>query len=196
MEDSSVNAFPSPDDVPPEVLVSEIGTGNPRAEEIFYRRYHKGLVIMLEARTRDRSRAEDLAQDALLTVLTRLRGKGIDHPERLNSFVHQTAKYQFIGWLRKSVNKTELMPSVDDHAEEKVSVEDEIDKDNLRSNVRQLIGELKVVRDREILYRFYVRDQAKLVICEALDLTPAHFDRVINRARNRFKQLLLQRMPS
>lgn len=182
--------------MPPEVLVSEIGKGSPRAEEVFYQRYYTGLVIMLEARTRDRARAEDLAQDALLTVLTRLRESGIDHPERLSSFVHQTAKYQFIGWVRKSVNKTEFTPTVEDHAEESESVVDELDRDEVRQKVRRLISEMKVARDREILYRFYVRDQAKPVICEALDLTPAHFDRVINRARNRFKQLMIQQTMS
>lgn len=194
MGESSVQAFSNPDNVPPEALVSEIGKGNPLAEAAFYKRYHAGLVIMLEARTRDRALAEDIAQDTMLTVLTRLRETGIDHPERLTSYVHQTAKYQFVGWLRKSVNKTELKPTVDDHMEETESVEEGLDREQVRQLVRKLISEMKMARDREILYRFYVRDQAKAVICEALDLSPAHFDRVINRARSRFKQLMLQQM--
>ena len=103
MEESRIQANAKPEDVPPEVLVAEIGRGNAQAESLFYRRYINGLIMMLEQRTRDRARAEDLAQDAMITVLERLRGEGIDHPERLTSFIHQTAKYQFIGWLRKAV---------------------------------------------------------------------------------------------
>jgi len=57
-----------------------------------------------------------------------------------------------------------------------------------------LIEQMKVPRDREILYRFYVRDQGKPLICDALDLSNAHFDRVINRARNRFRALVEQEL--
>ena len=191
VEESRIQSYENPDDVPPEVLVAEIRRGSARAEDLFYRKYVKGLILMLERRMGDRARAEDLAQDALMTVLERLRTTGSDKPESLGSFLHQTAKYQFIGWLRKSVNQTEWKASVEDHAEETTAVEDDLDRERAREQVRILISEMKVARDRELLYRFYVRDQAKPVICEALDLSPTHFDRVINRARNRFKELLL-----
>lgn len=192
MEESSIGAAFRPSDVKPEELVQNIKKGDPRAEELFYRRYFSGLVLMLERRTRDRGRAEDLAQDTMVTVLERLRGSGIDHPERLNSFVHQTAKYQFIGWLRKAANKTELIPDYDDRTDDVDTADEGLDKERARAQVRKVISEMNVARDRELLYRFYVRDQSKPVICEALDLTPTHFDRVINRARNRFREAFLK----
>ena len=83
VEETRRTAFDSPEDAAPEHLVAEIGRGNREAESVFYAQYHRGLVLMLERRTGDRARAEDLAQDALLTVLERLRSSGIDHPERL-----------------------------------------------------------------------------------------------------------------
>ena len=192
MQESSIEAFENPEEIPPEVLAAEIKKGSTRAETIFYSRYQAGLVMMLERRTRDRARAEDIAQDTMIVVLTRLRDRGIDDPARLTSFLHQTAKYQFIGWLRKMENQNELVPTVDDRALEEEAVEEKLYKEQVRSQVRHLITGMKVARDREVLHRYYVQDQAKPVICEALDLSPAHFDRVINRARNRFKQLLQQ----
>lgn len=194
MQESSVQAFDNPEDIPSAVLASEIKNGSRPAEAIFYTRFQTGLVLMLERRIGDRARAEDIAQDTLMIVLTRLRAEGIDDPARLASFVHQTAKYQFIGWLRKKENQNELLPTADDRANDNEPVEEQLHREQVQIQVRTLITEMKVARDREVLHRFYVQDQTKPVICEALDLSATHFDRVINRARNRFKELFLQRV--
>lgn len=178
------------EELPPEKLVEEIQKGNELAETAFYTRYRRGLLMMLEYRTGDSARAEDLAQDTLITVLLKLRSEGIEQPNMLNRYVQQTAKYIFIGWLRKSGNQTELRETVDDVIEEQPSMEDSIWIEKRRQMVRDLIKEMKVARDRELLYRYYVKEQSKPLICDALDLSAAHFDRVINRARNRFKLLI------
>lgn len=60
----------------------------------------------------------------------------------------------------------------------------------LASRVQQLLGELDTARDRELLYRFYVAEDEKTVICRDLGLTSLHFNRVPFRARQRFKELL------
>ncbi len=171
-------------------LALRIGNGDKTAESALYSRYRSGLVLMLNRQTRDMQRAEDLVQDTLLTVITRLRDQGIDNPAALPRFIQQTAKYTFIGWLRRAGNQVELRDSFEDQTADDTSVIDNISRDRLRSAVRSLIEEMKVPRDREILHRYYVREQSKPVICEALDLSMPHFDRVINRARNRFKQLV------
>ena len=144
---------------------------------------------MLERKVGDRARAEDLMHDTMMIVLGHLRGDGVKQPEYLDRYVHQTAKFTFIGWLRKRDNQNELRDNVDDVSDEQVSVVDMLSLEQLRALVRKVIEELPVYRDREILRRFYLLDQAKPTICEALELSVTHFDRVINRARNRFRDL-------
>jgi RNA polymerase sigma-70 factor (ECF subfamily) len=56
--------------------------------------------------------------------------------------------------------------------------------------VRRLIGELDTDRDRQILYRFYIAEEDKERICADLELSSLHFNRVLFRARQRFKELL------
>ncbi len=56
--------------------------------------------------------------------------------------------------------------------------------------VQQLIDEMKVERDRDILLSYYAKEEEKSSICNRLELTPAHFDRVLFRARRRLKQLI------
>ncbi|MFT7219742.1 MAG: RNA polymerase sigma factor (sigma-70 family) [Candidatus Azotimanducaceae bacterium] len=196
MQEFSAQAFENSEDIPLEVLAAEIKNGSSRAEAIFYTRFQPGVLLMLERRLGDRARAEDIAQDTLMIVLTRLRADGIDEPAKLASFVHQTAKYQFIGWLRKKENQNELLPTADDKANEDEPVEEQLHREQVRKQVRTLITEMNIARDREVLHRFYVQDQTKPVICEALDLSATHFDRVINRARGRFKKLFVQQVTS
>ena len=60
--------------------------------------------------------------------------------------------------------------------------------------VRDVIAQLAVTRDSDVLQRFYVLEQDKSQICHYLELSPDKFDRVISRARKRFKEAMEQRM--
>jgi RNA polymerase sigma-70 factor (ECF subfamily) len=55
--------------------------------------------------------------------------------------------------------------------------------------VRQVLGELYSQRDREVLYRFYVAEEDKEQICIDLGLSSLHFNHVLFRARERFRNL-------
>jgi RNA polymerase sigma-70 factor (ECF subfamily) len=59
-----------------------------------------------------------------------------------------------------------------------------------RQLVRRLLGELPQTRDREILFRFYLAEEAKEDLCRDLGLTAQQFNLVLFRARQRFRQLL------
>jgi hypothetical protein len=56
-----------------------------------------------------------------------------------------------------------------------------------------MLEEMPATRDRELLVRFYLNDEEKDAICRELNLSQEHFNRVIFRARNRFRELLEQR---
>lgn len=145
---------------------------------------------MLLKRTNDPDRASDLCHDALVIVLLKLREGKITDPDRLSAYIFQTARYVHLGWLRRAASQT------DQHHEdiEQLTDHDNPEHQQIRNQqitaTRQLISELRVPRDREILTRYYIKDQAKSEICEALQLTSEHFDRVIHRAKNRFRELL------
>jgi DNA-directed RNA polymerase specialized sigma24 family protein len=54
----------------------------------------------------------------------------------------------------------------------------------------RFLGAVTPTRDREILERFYLREESKEDICRSLSLSGLHFNRVIDRARGRFRALL------
>jgi RNA polymerase sigma-70 factor, ECF subfamily len=52
-----------------------------------------------------------------------------------------------------------------------------------------VINELPSDRDRQILFRFYIAEEEKERICADLCLTGLHFNRVLFRARARYREL-------
>ena len=52
-----------------------------------------------------------------------------------------------------------------------------------------MLAELKNERDRDILSRYYIADQDKDAICRDLQLSDLHFNRVLFRARQRYREL-------
>jgi RNA polymerase sigma-70 factor (ECF subfamily) len=59
--------------------------------------------------------------------------------------------------------------------------------------VRQVIRELGTERDRDILLRFYIAEEDKERISADFGLTSLQFNRVLHRARERYRELYLQR---
>jgi DNA-directed RNA polymerase specialized sigma24 family protein len=60
----------------------------------------------------------------------------------------------------------------------------------LAVRVKRILQELHSPRDREILVRFYLKEEEKEAICRDLALDADQFDKVLHRARGRLKELL------
>jgi RNA polymerase sigma-70 factor, ECF subfamily len=174
-------------------FVHRIGTGDRTAESEMVRRYSRGLRYVLRRRTSDESLAEDLVQDTFRIAIERLRKGPIDQPECLAGFLYSTARNLLIAhqrkeWRRATTPDSEAVDLVPDESRSPFM---DVSREQISRLVRQLLNELQVPRDREILLRVYVQDQDKEEICRALGLDSLHFNRVLHRAKQRFRQLLL-----
>jgi len=173
-------------------IVARIKHGSQRAETELVERYQHELRFLVKHRTGDDEFAKEVAQETLLVVLQRLRTKGIEQPEKLSPFVLQTARNIMIGQIRKSARRRTKPDSL--QIEKTAgSLEDQTSAamhDQEAVIVQQLLCEMSCERDRQILERFYLRDQEKSDICRALCIRESHFKRVLYRARKRFAVLV------
>ena len=138
----------------------------------------------------NREDAADIAQDALLTVLCKLRDGFLEEPEKLEGFIRRTVKFSAIGFLRKhSVSKTVNVASIAEN-----SISSEFDgfvytaKKEIDNKVVVLLESLQQGRDRNLLKQHYLNQVPKTTLCSQFDLEPAQFDRVIHRARSRLRK--------
>jgi RNA polymerase sigma-70 factor (ECF subfamily) len=176
-------------------LAQRIHSGDRTAEEELVRRYSRGLLFHLRRTAGDPDLADDLHQETFRVVLERLRGEGIGDPGRLAGFILGTGRNIFLGGWRKRARRgegTSLDAMVVDPPDPVPGQLDQHLREEEIRKVRRLIGELGTDRDRQILFRFYVAEEGKDRICAELGLDSLHFNRVLFRARQRFKDLLSQ----
>ncbi len=177
-------------------VVARIADGDRSAETELVQHFSQVLMMVLRQRTRDEQLAEDLHQDTLRIIIERLRsGRKLEQPHRLAGFVHKTAINVYIGYIRKEQRRaTTPDPDLfDTLAADEPTALDELLAREGRAVVRDVIESMPVQRDRDILRGFYVQEIAKPALCEQLGVTSDNFDRVISRARSRFRDALQAR---
>jgi RNA polymerase sigma-70 factor (ECF subfamily) len=176
-------------------LVARIGRGARDAEEAMVRRYGPGLLYLLKRRARDPELALDLRQDTFRVAIEKLRSSRLDEPERLAAYLRGVALNLWIAHQRKNARRA---TTADSEAIEEVADEhsagpfENVSREQVRDAVAALLGELGTPRDREVLKRLYLEDQDKDAICAALGVDTTHFNRVLFRAKQRFRELLLR----
>jgi RNA polymerase sigma-70 factor, ECF subfamily len=172
-------------------LVAAIAERSDLQEEL-YLKYRRPLMQVFLQRRIDRDAAQDLLQRTFLQVIKKIRADGLDDPSNLGGYLYRTAtKLATAYWrgelARQHDNDRELMTNLKDEA---LSLEERVDHDILARSVRELIEELPAHRDREVLERFYLREEPRVSICESLNLTSLQLNQVLWRARQRFGEIL------
>lgn len=168
-------------------LVERIIAGDRLAEEELVRLYRRGiLVIVRKVIGNCNPSVEDLSQETLALAITKIRGGEVRQPESLSGYIAALARNLAIAHLRKYSHEEgpEEVEAVDSAASPLAVL---ISKER-ETAVRAVLKELKPVRDREILYRFYIAEERKEEICRDLGLSSLHFNRVLYRARERFRE--------
>lgn len=158
-----------------------------------YRDY-PGLRALILRRVRDPEVAADILQDAAVTTLEKLRSGEIERPENLGGYLYRVA----LNHVRNHRRKDRSPLSSAEGLEELRDAEEDADwawcgRPQWAAAARKMLSEMPAARDRDLLVRFYLNDEAKEHICRDLQLSHEHFNRVIFRARNRFRELLEQK---
>jgi len=152
-----------------------------------------GVLFLLHREVFDPSLAEDLCNETFRIVLERLRRQPLEDPSKLAAYLAQTARNLATADRRKTARRqtvTGEQAAIDDFAAEAPDPGVALDLQARAKAIRKVLEELPNVRDRQLLVRFYLNDEDQAVICSDLNLTREHFNRVIYRARERFRVLL------
>lgn len=156
-----------------------------------------GVLALLRSLCRrsrvDAALADDLCNETFRVLLERLQNEPLREPDKIAAFLAQTARHLFTAERRKHARHRTVTGEEDligDHPDPAPDAPESLRSLDLARIVYRVLDRMTVRRDREILVRHYLRDEDKAVICRDLGLTEMHYNRVIDRARARFKALL------
>jgi RNA polymerase sigma-70 factor, ECF subfamily len=193
MEDAKVVGASSD---PSVALVRRILAGDPKAEAELVQRFSRALSFLVRRLARDEAAAEDLYQETFRLVIEKVRGGELREPEKLPGFVSSMARNLFLGSVRRGGRRQKWQGNPEAAETAPDPAPGQLTKLLARERaaaVRQVLAELRIDRDREVLSRYYIADEDKEDICRDLELSDLHFNRVLFRARQRYKELFERR---
>jgi RNA polymerase sigma factor (sigma-70 family) len=152
-----------------------------------------GLQVMLYRLTRDSTRTKDLAQEVMIAALIALRAGKIATTDSLPNYVREAARNAVLSAARRPnlevCAQDADLESLEDASASPLDLYEKIELGQLAGRV---LDELPNERDRQVLHGYYVLDKSKTELMHELQLTKAHFDKVLSRARLRMRELMKQ----
>ena len=111
--------------------------------------------------------------------------------EKLAAFICSVARNLVIEYFRRTARQENLteLAGAERPLHSAPNPLDAVLQKEKAAVVRQVINELPTDRDRQVLFRFYVVEDDKDRICADLGLSSLHFNRVLHRARERYREL-------
>ncbi|HLH41264.1 MAG TPA: sigma-70 family RNA polymerase sigma factor [Bryobacteraceae bacterium] len=171
-------------------LVERIRTGETDGMRELYDLFSKGIRFYL-CRQLGPQELEDRVHDTFLVVVQAIRRGDLREPERLMGFIRTIVRRQVAAYIDKLVHvrreqmdmeSTVRIPDPAENPEENAIFQQ---RAKLIHRVLSELGE----RDREILTRFYLREQGQEQICAEMALTETQFRLLKSRAKARFGEL-------
>lgn len=160
------------------------------------RELRDGVLFLVKRDVADHALAEDLCNEAFRVLLERLARRPLEDPAKLAAYLAQTARNLATAERRKAARRrtvTGQQQAIDDFSDAEPDPSAVLQSQTRARAVRQVLEEMPTARDRQLLVRYYLNDEDKADICHDLNLSKEHFNRVIFRARNRFRLLLDKR---
>lgn len=171
-------------------LVGRVQRGEPDGLHDLYDIFAKGIRFYL-CRQLGPQELDDKVHDAFLIVVQAIVRGDLREPERLMGFIRTVVRRQVAAHIEKMVqvrrDHTELDSSMrvpDPHHDPEERALFKQRNQLLHTVLNELTG-----RDKEILTRFYLHEEAQDRICAEMGLTETQFRLLKSRAKARFGEL-------
>jgi RNA polymerase sigma-70 factor (ECF subfamily) len=179
-----------PESQPWASMVARIQAGDPSGMEELYRVFTTGIRFFL-CRQLGPQDLDDKVHDAFLVIAQAIRHGHLREPERLMGYVRTVVRRQVAGYIGVAVDARRNLVDTENGAvlrdrqpdPERAAIEDQ-NNDLAMRVLNTLPG-----RDREVLVRFYLREQPPAQICREMNLTATQFRLTKSRAKARFTEL-------
>ena len=176
-----------------EEIVERIRRGDRGAEEELVGRYSRGVRLVLSGARRDAPAVDDLFQETFRVAIEKIRAGALREPGKLSGFVCAVARNLAIAhFRRRAAHATSDIEGEPSLASPDPDPLEAVLRAERSAVVRRVLSELTSDRDRRILFRFYIAEDEKEDICRDLALTSPHINRVLFRARERYRELYLE----
>jgi RNA polymerase sigma factor (sigma-70 family) len=171
-------------------LVERIRAGDPSAMEELYAVFAKGVRFYLWRQLGPQD-LDDKVHDVFLIITQSIQKGELREPDRLMGYVRTIVRRQVAAHIDSAVQARRNQVSI----EPGMTVRDRgldpermaIDRQSLDLAIR-LLGSLPI-RDREVLIRFYLKEQTPERICSEMNLTDTQFRLIKSRAKARYGEL-------
>jgi RNA polymerase sigma-70 factor, ECF subfamily len=171
-------------------LVNRIRVGDSGAMEELYQVFSTGIRFRLYRQLGPQD-LDDHVHDAFLVVAQSIRRGDLRQPERLMGYVHTVVRRQVAAHIESAVQARRNRSDLDDG----ITLRDhrpDPEKDAIEHESQTLAFRLLnsiAKRDREVLIRFYLKEQSPGEICRSMSLTSTQFRLIKSRAKARFGEL-------
>ncbi|MGA9773596.1 MAG: sigma-70 family RNA polymerase sigma factor [Blastocatellia bacterium] len=174
--------------------VRRITLGHADAEAELFRRYKDGVAIIIRAIVHSEFVTEDLSQDTFRISLEKIRRGDVREPEKLSGFICSVARNIAIEYVRKRrrLAYQEEIGNAEHIRDPQPDPLEHLLRKERADIVLQVLSEIRVKRDREVLYRYYIAEEDKDRICADLGLSSRQFNSINFRALKRYKELYMK----
>ncbi len=162
-------------------LVRTITSGDDRGVEELYAILQSTVRANLSRYVSPQA-TEDGIHEVLIVVLEAIRRGALRDPARLMGFVKRVSQRHAVAQIRHAMfRRRRFAASITDAPAPDDSPDSRLDRDQQLARVRKIMRVLNG-RDREILERFYLREQPRAQICGEMRLTDTQFRLFKSRA--------------
>jgi RNA polymerase sigma factor (sigma-70 family) len=191
---TSKSTFPSVDWA---LLVTQVKQGEDAGMEHLYKLFSRGIRYYL-CRQLGPQELEDKVHDTFLIVVNAIKRGDLREPERLMGFVRTVVRRQVAAYIENAVHTRREQADL----ESGVTVADKSQNPEQEAIGRQRAELMKSAlqalneRDREILIRFYLKEQSQEQICREMSLTETQFRLLKSRAKAKFGEIGKKKLAS
>jgi len=172
------------------ILAQRIRAGDRSAETELVEAFSRGVRVILRHVARDPALVDDLHQETFRTGLERIRAGALRDESQPGPFLAGLARNLAIEHFRKAHrNVPEDEAGLDRTPSRAPSATEQLEREEDARRVARVLEALPTERDRMVLRRFYLGQEDKDALCAELGVDRLQFNRILHRARERFRAL-------
>lgn len=171
-------------------LVELIKLNDNAGLEELYRIFGRGIRFYLYRQLGPQD-LDDKVHDAFIIVVQAIQRGDLREPERLMGFVRTIVRRQVAGQIDQLVQNRKDTVAIDNGpvlTDRSDTPEEQVIGDEKVALMMRVLKDLST-RDREILTRFYLREQSQDQICREMNLSDTQYRLLKSRAKARFGDL-------